>query len=608
DDVFTHSVNHLMVRIEAVEISKRLYMVIDLESGAISYLKDVPEGGWTDEYKTTKMVLRRVKAGTFTMGSPQYESDWRKDYEIQHDVTLTKDFYIGVFETTQKQYKMITGSDPSGQKGDMRPVEAITYNMIRGKEKGSAWPANNDVDEDSFMGKLRAKTSKTFDLPTEAQWEYACRAGTFKAWNNNTDASKEAYHDENLDKLGRYSKNGKDGKGGYDDLHTTVGSYLPNYWGLYDMHGNVWEMCLDWWGDPGSYTSDPVTDPVGAAEGTSRHMRGGSQANPAGECRSAFRAGNGPNDRYEFVGFRVALTVSDDDDDDPDDGPAFAEKYMVVDLASGESSYLDARPEGGWTDEYKTTKMVLRKVEAGKFTMGSPEDELGRYKDEVRHDVTLTKDFYIAVFQTTQKQYETIIGSNPSEYTGDLRPVDSVPYNTIRGTEKGKGWPTNGDVDEDSFLGKLRAKTSKAFDLPTEAQWEFACRAGTTTALNNGTNLTNDDEDENVNKLGRYEYNHSDGKGGYTQHTTVGSYLPNAWGLYDMHGNVLEWCLDWWDDSESWSSDPVTDPVGATAGNYRILRGGSYYGSACNCRSAVRFNGIPSRVNSRYGFRVVLVP
>ncbi|MBP5627274.1 SUMF1/EgtB/PvdO family nonheme iron enzyme [bacterium] len=82
---------------------------------------------------------------------------------------------------------------------------------------------------------------------------------------------------------------------------------MPNSWGLYDMHGNVWEMCLDWWGDPGSYTSDPVTDPVGAAEGTSRHMRGGSQANPAGECRSAYRAGNGPNDRYEFVGFRVVL-------------------------------------------------------------------------------------------------------------------------------------------------------------------------------------------------------------------------------------------------------------------------------------------------------------
>ena len=606
DDVFTHSVNHLMVRIEAVEISKRLYMVIDLESGAISYLKDVPEGGWTDEYKTTKMVLRRVKAGTFTMGSPQYESDWRKDYEIQHEVTLTKDFYIGVFETTQKQYKMITGSDPSGSKGDMRPVETVTFSMIRGKEKGAGWPANNDVDEDSFFGKFRAKTGKAFDLPTEAQWEYACRAGTCKAWNNNTDASKEGYQDDNLDKLGRYSENGKDGKGGYNDLHTTVGSYLPNYWGLYDMHGNVWEMCLDWWGDPGSYTSDPVTDPVGAAEGTSRHMRGGSQANIAGECRSACRAGNGPNDRYEFVGFRVAMTVSDDDDDDPDDGPAFAEKYMVVDLASGESSYLDDRPDGGWADEYKTTKMVLRKVEAGKFTMGSPEDELGREADEYQHEVTLTKDFYIGVFQTTQKQYETIAGagSNFSHYSGDTRPVEYVSYNLIRGTDKGDDWPSNNYVDEDSFLGKLRAKTGANFDLPTEAQWEFACRSGTTTALNNGSNITNFYQDGNMNELGRYWYNGGEDDGT----AVVGSYLPNAWGLYDMHGNVWEWCLDWWDDSESWSTDPVTDPVGAIVGSRRLLRGGTHINGAGRCRSAHRSISYPAVNNINYGFRVVLVP
>jgi formylglycine-generating enzyme required for sulfatase activity len=375
------------------------------------------------------------------------------------------------------------------------------------------------------------------------------------------------------------------------------------------MHGNVWEMCLDWWGDPGSYTSDPVTDPVGAAEGTSRHMRGGSQANIAGECRSASRAGNGPNDRYEFVGFRVALTVSDgdDDDDDYDDGPAFAEKYMVVDLASGESSYLDDSPDGGWSDEYKTTKMVLRKVEAGKFTMGSPEDELGREADEYQHEVTLTKDFYVSVFQTTQKQYETITGGNPSEYKGDMRPVDSVSYSMIRGAEKGAGWPANGDVDEDSFLGKLRAKTSKAFDLPTEAQWEFACRAGTTTALNNGKDLTNVDKDDNLNELGRYSFNQGSGKGGYSEgHTAVGFYIPNSYGLYDMHGNVREWCLDWLDENAS--SDPATDPAGAAEGSRRLLRGGGFGDASRDCRSAVRDYRSPEDHRTYNGFRVVLVP
>ena len=280
------------------------------------------------------------------------------------------------------------------------------------------------------------------------------------------------------------------------------------------------------------------------------------------------------------------------------------EKYMVVDLATGAISYLEDAPEGGWTDEYKTTQMVLRKVKAGTFTMGSPEDELGRYLNEVQHEVTLTKDFYIAVFQTTQKQYETITGSNPSYFSGDTRPVERVSYNMIRGTEKGASWPANNDVDEDSFLGKLRAKTSKAFDLPTEAQWEYACRAATTTALNSGKNLSSTGSCPEMNEVGRYSYNGGENSGT----AVVGSYLPNAWGLYDMHGNVNEWCLDWWDDSENWSSDPVTDPVGSTEGTYRLRRGGSYGDYAYACRSAFRSCGDPSYGSSYSGFRVVLVP
>jgi len=284
--------------------------------------------------------------------------------------------------------------------------------------------------------------------------------------------------------------------------------------------------------------------------------------------------------------------------------PPTEDTYMVVNLANGETSFLSDVPEGGWTDEYKTTKMILRKVEAGKFTMGSPEDELGRSDNEVQHAVTLTKDFYITVFQTTQKQYEMITGSNPSYFSGDTRPVESVSYDMIRGTDKGDGWPANSDVDADSFLGKLRTKTGRAFDLPTEAQWEYACRAGTTTALNDGNNLADIEKDDNLNKLGRYSYNGGEDDGT----AVVGSYLPNAWGLYDMHGNVSEWCLDWWDDSESGSSDPVTDPVGPAEGYLRLLRGGSLADSAGECRSAYRFDyGKPYYDYSRYGFRVVLV-
>jgi len=287
--------------------------------------------------------------------------------------------------------------------------------------------------------------------------------------------------------------------------------------------------------------------------------------------------------------------------------------YMVIDLSGGPDaesypiSYLNGVPEGGWTEEYKTTKMVLSKINAGKFTMGSPEDELGRDDDEVQREVTLTKDFFIGVFETTQKQYDLIMGSNPSNHKGDARPVECVSYKTIRGREEGAGWPESSDVDSDSFLGVLRAKTNQAFDLPTEAQWEYACRAGTTTALNSGKNLSIFDECDEMAEVGRYWYNggsDKDDDGNYIAHAKVGSYLPNAWGLYDMHGNVVEWCLDWW---ENWNRDPATDPHGGEEGDKRIVRGGSWGNHASSCRSAFRIFYSPGFTYDYLGFRVVLV-
>ena len=600
----------MLVKVEAKEKTppdSNTYMVIDLSGGtnatsfAINYLDDVPEGGWTEEYKTTKLVLRKVEAGKFTMGSPEDERG-RYDNEVQHEVILTKDFYIGVFETTQKQYELIKGGNPACYQGDARPVEYVSYNMIRGSDKGSGWPANSDVDSDSFLGVLRAKTNQAFDLPTEAQWEYACRAGTTTALNNGTNLIG-VYDDGNMNMLGRYYYNYTDGKGGYSEYaHTTVGSYLPNAWGLYDMHGNVCEWCLDWWED---WNGDSATDPKGNTEGSYRLLCGGSYSANAAGCRSANRYYYAPSDGIGSIGLRVALTISDEPAPDP-------EKYMVVDLSGGTNAtsfainYLDDVPEGGWTEEYKTTKLVLRKVESGKFTMGSPENELGRYDDEVQHEVTLTKPFFAGVFEVTQKQYELIMGNNPAYYQGDARPVEYVSYDMIRGAEKGTNWPAKSEVDATSFFGILRSKTGLSFDLPTEAQWEYACRAGTTTALNSGKNLSDEDQCDEMNEVGRCYGNMNDEKGGYDEHTTVGSYLPNAWGLYDMHGNVLEWCLDWY--QSDLGSDPATDPKGNTEGRYRLLRGGSWFDLASGCRSAYR--NILISVNdgySSYGFRVFLV-
>ena len=282
--------------------------------------------------------------------------------------------------------------------------------------------------------------------------------------------------------------------------------------------------------------------------------------------------------------------------------------YMVVDLEKWTVRYSADGPNLE-DDTCRTTELWLRKIMPGTYTMGSPSNELGRYSNETQHEVTLTQMFYIGVFECTQKQWELVMGSNPSYYKGDTRPVERVSYNMIRGTGStaGAGWPTYGHaVDASSFLGRIQEKTGLTFDLPTEAEWEYACRAGTTTALNSGKDLTSTSSCPNMNEVGRYGYNRSDGKGGYSQHTKVGSYAPNAWGLYDMHGNVWEWCLDWY--GSSYPASAVTDPNGPTSGSSRVLRGGVWDFYAYYCRSAHRCNFYPSDSNSVSGFRVACWP
>jgi uncharacterized repeat protein (TIGR02543 family) len=273
--------------------------------------------------------------------------------------------------------------------------------------------------------------------------------------------------------------------------------------------------------------------------------------------------------------------------------------YLVVDLSAGPdaASYpvteLDAPPDGGFnTDEYKTTKLVLRRIEPGTFKMG------GKYQ------TTLTKPYYMGVFEVTQKQYELVTGSKPSYFNNaacyEKRPVDCVSWYTIRGNSDTYNWPNSQAVDANSFMGRLRARTGLEFDLPTEAQWEYACRAGTTSSYNNGGNSEDD-----LKLLGRYWYNGGENYSSSCDTSAgtaeVGSYLPNAWGLYDMHGNVWEWCLDWYGSLTS----GATDPVGSSSGSGRVPRGGSWSIGAGDCTSSGRYGSSPSDSSRSYGFRLV---
>lgn len=310
-----------------------------------------------------------------------------------------------------------------------------------------------------------------------------------------------------------------------------------------------------------------------------------------------------------------------------------AERYMVIDLAGGSGAssypvkYLNSEPNGGWTEGYKGDKLVLRRIEPGTFMMGSPVTELGRNDGETLHEVTLTQAFYIGVFEVTQKQWQNIMGTLPAHNRGDYRPVEGVTFPMLRGQIKGSGWPKDNLVDADSFMGVLRAKTGMVCDLPTDAQWEYACRAGTTTALHNGKDATSMGECPNMSEVGRYKHNQTDGKGGYEKHTIVGCYLPNAWGLYDMHGNVWEWCLDL--TSPDLGVIAATDPagpsvgtrgreddqaaklkrrMGADAADRRVVRGGCWSYGVNGCRSAFRSSSNPNGNHSTLGFRLVVFP
>ena len=272
-------------------------------------------------------------------------------------------------------------------------------------------------------------------------------------------------------------------------------------------------------------------------------------------------------------------------------------KYLVVDMSGGRSaarwpvSYLDEVPSGGWTDEYKTEKLVLRYIPAGSFIMGGRATDYPGAVNTNLHMVTLTKPFYIGVFECTQRQWELAMGTRPSWFSNETcyaaRPVEQVSYADVRGDTKGLLWPKSSEVDGGSFMGVLRSKVGNCgFDLPTEAQWEYVCRAGTKTALNNNTNLSVPDRSPEVLPLGRVAHNcgrdldrddrldttyrnWSDNKGT----ASVGSYIPNAWGLYDMHGNIYEWCAD------RWCECPIgtIDPQGPTEGDSWAIKGGSWY-------------------------------
>ncbi len=227
-------------------------------------------------------------------------------------------------------------------------------------------------------------------------------------------------------------------------------------------------------------------------------------------------------------------------------------------------------------------------INPGTFTMGSPSTEWHRFDDEgPQTRVTISPGFGMSKYETTQEEYLEVMGENPSYFTGDLkRPVEQVTWN-----------------DAANYCAKLTARERAAgrlpagyeYRLPTEAEWEYACRAGTTTRFSFGDDLQ-------YTNLGKYAWYDRNSMG---QTHPVGVKAPNAWGLYDMHGSVFEWCLDWYGDYPGGS---VTDPRGPSTGSHRVIRGGGWNHDGWNCRSTARSSDSPDSRCKKTGFRPVLAP
>ena len=493
----------------------------------------------------------------YPKGYGWYESPRREG--PRREVTISQPFYMGVTEVTQAQYECITGKNPSGRKGARNPVECLLWSEVK-----------------AFCDVMSKKTGLLVRVPTEAQWEYACRAGTNTRWSfgdKNKDLPAHAWYKDNS-----------------DGMHHPVGLKKPNPAGLYDMHGNVREWCRDYY-DHKFYAKAQSIDPENTTEAMEHVVRGRMWYGDHNQLRSAYRDQHPSLNRSNSIGLRVLVALGGKLITPPPDvttaTPATPGKAKVYtrwpcDAAQSAARRIETAKALGISVERdidlgKGVKMKLALIPAGKFVMGSFTTVNGYSEGEgPPHEATISKPFYMGVTEVTQEQYESVTGKNPSGFKSPKNPVEQVSWD-----------------DAKAFCEALSKKTALVVRLPSEAQWEYACRAGTNTRFSFG------DEDKNLGAYGWYNIN-SDGKS-----HPVGLKKPNPAGLYDMHGNVWEWVRDWYTD-EFYASAKNVDPENTTVSKARVFRGGSRSRTPNDCRAARRHPCGFDFCRNELGFRVVV--
>ena len=593
-----------------------------------------------------KLTLVLIPPGEFLMGSTaaeqakylqeartsddnrtsELEFNWSVDHISsegpQHRVKITEPFYLAKYEVTQVQWTSVMGNNPSQFKGKpTHPVESVAWDDIQ--------PFLTKLNEGELTEEL------LFRLPTQAQWEYACRAGTTTVWNCGDTI-------EDLRRCGWFNQN---------SAGTThpIGTLSPNAFGLYDMHGNVWESCADWFAAD-YYANSPIDDPTGSTTGPHRIYCGGAWSEIPAFSRSAMRTSTSPTLKFDDAGFRLAASIKPSMRKLPS---AISSQSTAPPLAKAPFDAAQAKAhQAAWakhlgiqieTPNSVGMKMVL--IPPGEFLMGSSDaditlalkiaeetklDEAGvkRLQEErPQHRVRITQPFRLAAHEVTIGQFakfveQTKYKTQAEEFGGDSLTVkpEEVRPETLKLTWRTPGYAVTDDLpvtqvswnDAVVFCNWLSEQEKlepcyrrdgdswtllpKAigYRLPTEAEWEYACRAGTTTQYWFGDSWQEHD------KYG-WSKNNSD----YRPHA-VGSLPSNPFGLYDMHGNVWDWCHDWY-DGKSHEKSPSDDPFGSSAAINRMYRGGSWHNMPASSRSSHRdWNNTPSaRFNDR-GFRPAL--
>lgn len=463
-----------------------------------------------------------VEGGTFTMGATSEQQrvayDWEKP---AHSVTLS-DFSIGETEVTEELWYAV--------------MEESQYSRCRNKNLPIEYVSWNECQE--FITKLNQLTGKNFRLPTEAEWEYAARGGKesmgYRYAGSNT-LSEVAWYTDNS-----------------ESVTHPVKQKQPNELGLYDMSGNVWEWCQDWYG---SYYSFAETNPTGPTTGSYRVKRGGGSCYHAKDCRTSIRDRYDPAHGDSNLGLRLALTIKVL----PSTKPAVTKKVATQTFAVNGVSF------------------TMVDIEGGTFMMGAG-NARSTSDESPTHSVTLS-DFSIGETEVTQELWQAVMGNNPSYFPQLVKqlPVEQVSWN-----------------DCQEFITKLNQLTGRNFRLPTEAEWEYAARGG--------------------NKSKGYKYAGSDWiddvawywtNGGSETHP-VKQLLPNELFLYDMSGNVWEWCQDWFDYYWNYGNSSPTNPTGAASGFERVYRGGSWGGAESFCRVVKRGRNTPTYKYRHVGLRLAL--